>query len=155
MYLEDLILNNWQWLICYKTKPNQSHKAKPNPSGFDLFINIWFNYFKVWFNLVYLFNGISTPYGLFNTEIWLICKCFIIVISIHLFDLLNGISTPYGLFNLEIWLICKGLYLNFDKVRHNSALKCAFTYIMKGDCDRLIPPSVTRRIFLWYWESKF
>ena len=26
--------------------------------------------------LVYLSNGISTPYGLFNAEIWFICKCF-------------------------------------------------------------------------------
>ena len=27
MYIEDLALNNLQWLICYKTKPNQT---KPN-----------------------------------------------------------------------------------------------------------------------------
>ena len=27
MYKEDLALNNLQWLICYKTKPNQT---KPN-----------------------------------------------------------------------------------------------------------------------------
>ena len=27
MYKEDLVLNNRQWLICHKTKPNQT---KPN-----------------------------------------------------------------------------------------------------------------------------
>ena len=25
MYKEDFALNNLQWLICYKTKPNQSY----------------------------------------------------------------------------------------------------------------------------------
>ena len=28
----------------------------------------------IWFGLL---NGISTTYGLFNTEIWLLCKCLI------------------------------------------------------------------------------
>ena len=26
MYKEDLALNNQQWLICYKTQPNQAHE---------------------------------------------------------------------------------------------------------------------------------
>ena len=33
-------------------------------------------------SLVYLFNGISTPYGLFNAEISFICKYLIIYITI-------------------------------------------------------------------------
>ena len=32
--------------------------------------------------LFYLFNGISTPYGLFNVIIWLIYKCLIVIITI-------------------------------------------------------------------------
>ena len=31
--------------------------------------------------LIYLFNGISTPYGLFNAKIWFISKCLIIIIT--------------------------------------------------------------------------
>ena len=30
---------------------------------------------KFGFGLVYLFNDILTSYGLFNVEIWFICKC--------------------------------------------------------------------------------
>ena len=29
---------------------------------------------KVWFGLVYSVNGISNPYGLINSEVWLIFK---------------------------------------------------------------------------------
>ena len=43
---------------------------------FYFFVNIYI----VWFSLVYLFNGISTP-ELFNAEIWLISECFIIIIT--------------------------------------------------------------------------
>ena len=31
-------------------------------------------------NLLYLFNGTSFSYGLFNIEIWFICKCLIVII---------------------------------------------------------------------------
>ena len=34
------------------------------------------------FGLVYLHDGISIPYGLFNVEIWFICKYFIVMITI-------------------------------------------------------------------------
>ena len=33
-------------------------------------------------DLVYLFNGIQTPYGLFNAEILLICKCLMVKMTI-------------------------------------------------------------------------
>ena len=32
--------------------------------------------------VVYFFNGISIPHGLFKTEIWFICKYFIVIITI-------------------------------------------------------------------------
>ena len=42
----------------------------------------------IWFMcLVYLFNGISTPYGLFNTEIISISKCLITIIIIYVFNI--------------------------------------------------------------------
>ena len=41
--------------------------------------------------LVYLFNGISTLYGLFNAEIWLISKYMIIIIIIYIWFCLNFI----------------------------------------------------------------
>ena len=34
----------------------------------------------IWFALVYLFNGLSTPYGVFNGKIWFFRKCFIVII---------------------------------------------------------------------------
>ena len=34
---------------------------------------------KAWFDLVYSFIGISTPFGLFNAEIWFICKWLTII----------------------------------------------------------------------------
>ena len=40
---------------------------------------------KKW--LVYLFNGICTPYGLSNIEIWFICKNYIFSIFHHIFSL--------------------------------------------------------------------
>ena len=61
------------------------------------------------FSLIYLFNSISTLYGLFNAKI---CTSLIITITIFgLVDLFNGISTPYGLFKAEIWFICKCLII--------------------------------------------
>ena len=33
---------------------------------------------NVWFGLVYLFYGISTPYGVFNARIWSFCEYLII-----------------------------------------------------------------------------
>ena len=33
-----------------------------------------YSFVNVWFGLVYLFNGISNPNGLFNTEISFHCK---------------------------------------------------------------------------------
>ena len=33
------------------------------------------------FSLLYLFNGISISYGLFNAEIWFICKCLVTTIT--------------------------------------------------------------------------
>ena len=40
------------------------------------------NRFNVTFGFIYLFNGISTPYGLVNTKIWLIYKCSISTIPL-------------------------------------------------------------------------
>ena len=69
--------------------------------------------------MIYLFNGKSTPYGLLNAEIWFICKCLIVIITIFsifncifkniilsyiLIDWLinfNNISTWIGLFYAE------------------------------------------------------
>ena len=36
------------------------------------------------FGFVYLFNGISKPYGLYNDEILFICKCLIIIMTIYI-----------------------------------------------------------------------
>ena len=37
MYKEDLALNNLQWLVCHKTKPNQT---KPNQITYYIYIYI-------------------------------------------------------------------------------------------------------------------
>ena len=37
MYKEDLALNNQQWLICHKTKPNQT---KIPPLFYSLFLSV-------------------------------------------------------------------------------------------------------------------
>ena len=63
----NLALNNLQWLMCHKTQPNQT---KSNIKCQKL------NFFKIknWvlvmllLHITYLFNGISTPYGLFNAK---------------------------------------------------------------------------------------
>ena len=39
-------------------------------------------YSKFWFRLIHLFNSIPTPYVLFNTEFWFICKCLIVILII-------------------------------------------------------------------------
>ena len=39
--------------------------------------------------LIYLFNGISTPYELFNAKIWLICK-HLIPVTIDILKYLYG-----------------------------------------------------------------
>ena len=66
--------------------------------------------------LFYLFNGISTPYGLFKAEIWFIYKCLIIIITIYIF-----IYVPLKLFfvfkfvynnNLLTQLIKKQVFLS-------------------------------------------
>ena len=81
--------------------------------------------------LVYLFNGISTPYGLCDAEIWFICKCSIIILTMHrlgLVYLFNGISTPYGLFNAEIWLICKCSIIIITIYIFDHLLNCTFLF---------------------------
>ena len=35
MYEEDLALNNLQWLICYKTQPNQNQNLQNIPADFS------------------------------------------------------------------------------------------------------------------------
>ena len=50
---------------------------------------------EVWFGL---FNGKSTPYGLFNVKIWLICKYLMTILFI--FSMFNCIKK----FTLFIWL---------------------------------------------------
>ena len=37
MYKKDLALNNLQWLICHKTKPNQTKQSELNFLSFKLF----------------------------------------------------------------------------------------------------------------------
>ena len=44
----------------------------------------------VCFGLVYLFNGTSTPYGLYNTENWFICKGLVWFICLRAHQLLMG-----------------------------------------------------------------
>ena len=44
--------------------------------------NEWIIPIIFWLSLFYLFNGIYTPHGLFTTEIWFFCKCFIVIINI-------------------------------------------------------------------------
>ena len=40
----------------------------------------------VWFSLIYLFNGISTPYGLFNASIRFIRRWWIIMTTIYILN---------------------------------------------------------------------
>ena len=50
--------------------------------GKGLLINnifFWKIVYSLVHDLVYLFNGTSTPYGLFNGEIWLICEIILIM----------------------------------------------------------------------------
>ena len=54
----DLTLNNQQWLIYHKTQTNQTIQL---------------------IDWVYLFNDISTPYGLFKAKISLICRCLVMI----------------------------------------------------------------------------
>ena len=42
----------------------------------------------LWFGWVYLFNGVSILYGLLNAEIGFICKCWIIINIIYIFNFL-------------------------------------------------------------------
>ena len=62
-----------------------------------------------------MFTGISTPYELYNTKIWLIWKFFfffIVIIISNRFALLcyvDTLSTLYGLFITKICFICKCL----------------------------------------------
>ena len=42
MYKMDLALNNLQWLICHKTKRNQTNN---NPSYLELHVTSWFKQF--------------------------------------------------------------------------------------------------------------
>ena len=37
---------------------------------------------QIEWELVYLFNGISSPYGLFNAKIWFIIKCLLVIITL-------------------------------------------------------------------------
>ena len=46
-----------------------------------------------WFGLINLFNGISTPYRLFNAEIWFIRKWWIVIITI--FSMFHCISLNF------------------------------------------------------------
>ena len=50
----------------------------------------------VWLGLVYSFNGISTPYGLFIAEILLIYLVSFGLVWFRFVYLSNSISTPYG-----------------------------------------------------------
>ena len=45
------------------------------------------NSWGIWFGLFYLFNAISTPNGLFTTNIWLIYKCLIIIITVYILNI--------------------------------------------------------------------
>ena len=85
MYKEDLALNNLQWLICHKTKPNQTpvHTNICLIHFLDFFILRWFadcnsfcrNEVRIlrqvfnWLGFLSLFNGISTPEGLLMLRI--------------------------------------------------------------------------------------
>ena len=39
IYMKDLALDNQQWLICHKTKPNQAQKISYNSFGLESFFD--------------------------------------------------------------------------------------------------------------------
>ena len=58
-----------------------------------------------WFDLVYLFNGISTPYGLYNTEIWLISQYVTIMIITYIWIGLVWFGLFYQRLINSLWVI--------------------------------------------------
>ena len=77
----------------------------------------------LWFGLVYLLNARPNPYGLFNAEIWFICKCLIndLLQSFFLFnyhcDLLlqiHGIEYSYLVLMIHTQLYVLKLLFLFD-----------------------------------------
>ena len=67
-----------------------------NNNSCILFHGIWFG----------LFDIISTPYGLFNTEIWFVCKCLIII------TLYFQCSIPSYFLNCTFLYIYYNIYLH-------------------------------------------
>ena len=121
----DLALNNLQWLICPNPPPPPKKNYKFN--SWILFVNkdkgcrmkSWVNITnrpmktkckifrsmhpssgEVWFSL---FNGISTPHGLYNTKNYLTCKCLMIIITTYTLYLY---CFKYFLSNIICTVIC-------------------------------------------------
>ena len=67
--------------------------------------------------MVYLFNGISIPYGLFDAEIWFIHKCLIVIITIFL------------MFHSAFLFVYNLLFTQLHNIKHS--------YIMKIICTQL------------------
>ena len=71
-----------------------------------------YNHLHFSFDLIYLFECISTLYGIFNAKIWFIWKLLFVIITIYSFGFIfNGISSPYGIFNAKIWFIWELLFV--------------------------------------------
>ena len=66
------------------------------------------NSWDIWFGL---FNGISTPYGLFNAEIWFISKCSIIIVTFHIFRIpLQSLFLNHTFSLSAINIVCTQFY---------------------------------------------
>ena len=81
--------------------------------------------------LVYLFNGISTPHGLFKIEIWFIHKCLNTIITIYIFNVpLHTFFTPHFYFSND------SMFVSSIPIYYK---KCVFNYIVSQyDCIQYI-----------------
>ena len=72
-----------------------------------------FSNFLFGLDLLYLFNGIATCYGLFNAKIWFIFKWLIIIITTYIFSIPLQSLFLITLFYLSIITICLDKYQVF------------------------------------------
>ena len=78
----------------------------------------------VWFVLVYLFNVISTPNGLFNAGIWLICKHLLVITTTYI---LLGPFVCSLLYNIKYSYLIKIIYIKVHSSKY-SGLKLSILW---------------------------
>ena len=110
-------------------------------------------YVYVWFSFLYLLDGISTLYGLFNAKIKFISKCLITIEESKrreinkggerkgqcgLIYLFKGISTPYGLFNAKIRLISKFLITIITIFSISNSIFLNYFFLSVTNCFNIV-----------------